>query len=395
MFPQLLRSHLGVLVLAFGAVGCSTFAIRSDQCPAYPGPLRQSVSADDVKVQYLGVGGYLVQRGEDVVLFGPVYSNPSLVEVLFDHQIQTDRALVDRLLPADAAAAQAIVVGHSHYDHLMDTPYIANNRATKASIYGSATTAALLASAIAPDRIVDVAAAPRDPTDQTGKGIRIGPRMRLRPIRSRHSDQFRVAVPFVGATLPFHVWRGEVTEPRSMLPARASEWAEGEVYAFLLDFLDDSDRVVFRVYYQDSGTDADVGFPWGPDGPGDDRPVDVALLCLGGDFRHLTLHPEAIIARTRPRYVLLGHWENFFVTQDEICRTDRVEEIPLQDTAAFVRRATAAMKMAQLPGGPILPCPTASIFQFPTDRQNDEAVYRALRRDQATYDCTRLSVRRD
>jgi len=342
-----------------------------------------------VKVHYLGVGGYLVQRGDDVVLFGPVYSNPSLLEAMGDHQIRTNRALVDRLLPRDATQAQAIVIGHSHYDHLMDTPYIANAYATNAKVYGSRTTASLIASSVPAARLVDVG-----PAAAAGRGIDITsttgrPRIRLWPIRSEHSDQFRVKVPLTGVNIPFHVWRGEVSEPLSVLPTNSSGWAEGEVFAYVLDFLDDLGQVEFRVYYQDSGTDAPVGFPWGGKEPPDGKRVDVSLICLGGDFEHLHDHPEAIIKATRPRFLLLGHWENFFVPQDDICRTSKVAAIPLQDTHYFIRRATAAMKSAGLDGKPIVPCPTASVFNFPIDPVGDAAVHKALKKPGATYECAR------
>ncbi|HQX83128.1 MAG TPA: MBL fold metallo-hydrolase, partial [Vicinamibacterales bacterium] len=377
------------------SVGCATFSIKTDSCPAYPGPTPMapasaaaastaSPGTAQVKVQYLGVGGFLVQRGDDVVLFGPVYSNPSLLEAMGDHQIRTNRALVDRLLPREATQAQAIVIGHSHYDHLLDTPYIANAHAKNATVYGSRTTASLIASSLPAARLVDVG-----PAAVMGQSVAINARMRLWPIRSEHADQFRVKVPLTGVNIPFHVWRGEVAEPLSALPSNASEWAEGEVFSYLLDFLDDQGRVEFRVYYQDSGTDAPVGFPWGGKEPPDGKRVDVSLICLGGDFEHLHDHPEGIIKATRPRFLLLGHWENFFVPQDDICRTSKVAAIPLQDTHYFIRRAKAAMKSAKLDGKPIVPCPTASVFNFPIDPAGDAAVHKALKKPGATYECGR------
>jgi hypothetical protein len=386
-------ARAAVLLLAVSSVGCATFSIKADRCPAYPGPAPASgTDKTQVRVQYLGVGGYLVQRGDDVVLFGPVYSNPTLLEAMGDHQIRTNRALVDRLLPREASRAKAIVIGHSHYDHLMDTPYIANAYATNATVYGSKTTSSLIAAAVAPARLVDVG-----PAAVAGKGIDIGagtgtganPRMRLWPIRSEHSDQFRVKVPLTGVNVPFHVWRGEVSEPLSALPTNSSGWAEGEVFAYLLDFLDDQGRVEFRIYYQDVGTDAPVGFPWGGKEPPDGKRVDVSLICLGGDFEHLHDHPEGIIKATRPRFLLLGHWENFFVPQNETCRTSKVAATPLQDTHYFIRRATAAMKAADLAGKPIVPCPTASVFNFPIDPAGDAAVHNALKKPGATYNCAR------
>jgi len=384
-------ARAALLLMAIYSAGCATFSIKTDRCPAYPAPApAPGTDRGQVRIQYLGVGGYLVQRGDDVVLFGPVYSNPSLLEAMGDHQIRTNRALVDRLLPREAAKASAIVIGHSHYDHLMDTPYIANTYATAAKVYGSRTTASLIAAAIPEARVMDVgpaAAAQRHIDIEQGAGAPA--RMRLWPIRSEHSDQFRVKVPLTGVNIPFHVWRGEVSEPLSALPATSSGWAEGEVYAYLLDFLDDQGQVEFRIYYQDVGTDAPVGFPWGGKEPPDGKRVDVSLICLGGDFEHLHDHPEGIIKATRPRFLLLGHWENFFVPQDDICRTGKVAAIPLQDTHYFIRRATAAMDKAGLKGKPIVPCPTASIFSFPIDSARDADVYNALRKPGATYECAR------
>ena len=376
------------LALAVGSAGCSTFSIRADRCPAYPiaSAAASAGLASDVKVQYLGVGGYLVSRGDDVVLFGPEYSNPGIAEVMFDHQIRTDRALVDRLLLHDANKAQAIVIGHSHYDHLLDTPYIANNKATQATVYGSTTMANLIASAVAPDRLFDVAERLADIAEASPgqTWIPIGQRMRLTPITSEHSDQFRLKVPLTGINQPVHAWRGEVTDAQSALPTTASGWAEGQVYAYLLDFMDASGNIEFRIYYQDSGTNAPMGFPV-PDG----KKVDVALICLGGDFERLTWHPEAIIEATQPRFLILGHWEDFFVPQTDICTTGRVAGIPLQDTEYFVARAQAALKAQKLPGKPILPCPTASVFFFPIDVSDDGAVHKALKNGRATYDCAR------
>ena len=60
-----MRSAALLLAVAIASAGCATFSLRADQCPAYP-----ATAPGAVKVQYLGSGGYLVKRGDDVVLFG-------------------------------------------------------------------------------------------------------------------------------------------------------------------------------------------------------------------------------------------------------------------------------------------------------------------------------------
>jgi hypothetical protein len=377
------------LALALASSACSTFSIRADRCPAYPAQTTPAAPTQaSVKVQYLGSGGYLVQRGEDVVLFGPQYSNPGIVEVMFDHQIRTDRALVEQMLPAEADKAAAIVIGHAHYDHLLDTPYIANARARDARVYGSATMKNLIGSEVPLDRVVDVgpSAAARTP-------VKINERLRLWPIPSKHSDQTRMKSGLLGIDVPLHMWRGTVAEPMTRLPATASEWPEGEVYTYVLDFMDSTGATVeFRLYYQDAGTSEPFGFPFGDNAPTDSRPIDVTLVSAG-DEENMTNHPEGIIAATKPRFVVVGHWESFFEPQTDTCRTNIVDAIPRFDVKSVMNKAAAGLKAERLPGKPILPCPTASVFHFPVDKANDAAIHDALKKGRVSYDCGKQAIR--
>ena len=389
-----MRSTALVIALLL-STACSTFGLRSDRCPAYA-PATPDPAA--VKVQYLGSGGYLVGRGDDVVLFGPVYSNPGLTEVGFDHQIRTDRGLVDQLLPPGASQADAIVIGHGHYDHAMDTPYIANEKAKAAQVFGSATLKNMIQSEVAPSRIVDVASYAGDAVAKTpAKPIKINEHLRLWPIKSQHSDQSRLKIGLFGLNVPMHMWRGEVTKAQSTLPTNVSGWAEGEVYSYVLDFME-GDKVTFRLYYQDSGTDEPIGYPLLDETAAQGRPIDVVLVCVGGDFEYLSNHPEGIITATKPRFVVLGHWENFFKPQTDICRINKVDAIPHFNVNEFVGEAKDAIKENAKSGqtlkyDPILACPNASVFYFPAENANDRLVHDAIKKSPVTYDCSKIIPR--
>jgi hypothetical protein len=165
--------------------------------------------------------------------------------------------------------------------------------------------------------------------------------------------------------MPVHAWRGSLAEDLDERPRTASDWAEGEVYAYLIDFLDaPGGRPVFRVYFQDSGTHEPVGYV--PPSLLDEKRVDVALLCVGGDFERLRRHPEGILENTRPRHAVLGHWEDFFTTQDNHDIDGRVYPIPAtgQDTKTFTTRAEKAMRRIDPEAKVWLPCPTRSRFVF-------------------------------
>ena len=371
------RRLVGVCGAVLGLCACTAriHQLKISQCPAVT-----TKAVDAVNVRYLGVGGVLLSRGSDVVLTAPLYSNPSLVEFAADHQIRSDPGVIDRLFPPEGKAAQAILVGHSHYDHLLDVPYVALNLATSAKVYGSQTTVNLLDSirkalqqggrdVIALDRYA------LDPgLGQKGLWLPITRTLRILAIRSEHSDQFEMSA--MGLHMPFHMFRGGQDTPLSELPQHPSGWPEGPVFAYLIDFLDEQGDPVFRVYYQDSGADRGVGLP-SPQflkESGRER-VDLAIVCLGGAFERLREHPESLIEVLRPRYALYTHWEDFFVTQRAACSDGVYRGLPttprmfsfLRETEVDRFRGRFKAKARTIDPEPRawLPCPTASTFSFP------------------------------
>jgi hypothetical protein len=351
--------------VALAACG-STYSIPIGACPTLPPP---SPTQPTVSVEYLGVGGFLLRRGDDVILTAPLYSNPSLLEVGLDHAIRPDVELIDRLLPKEAAKAQAILVGHSHYDHLLDVPYVALHKAVRANVYGSETTRRLLASLQAElaaktpaTQVVSLDELAQD-DQQAGRWVPLGAGLRFMAIRSEHSHQATLKLPFLDQPFPIHLWRGGEERTLAHLPRSASDWPEGRVFSFLIDFLDAAGRPVFRAYYQDSGTNEPTGYP--PESLLAEKAVDLAILCVGGDFERLANHPRGILDRTKPRFVLLSHWEDFFVTQDVYAKDGRVYEIPPADqkkTARFLKLARRALP----PDARLwVPCPSRSRFDLP------------------------------
>lgn len=351
-------------------------------------PVVTTKAGDFVDVRYLGVGGVLLSRGSDVILTAPLYSNPSLVEFAADHQIRSDPTLIERLFPLAGRAARAILVGHSHYDHLMDVPYVALNLATSADVYGSQTTVNLLheiSGKLAPRQVIALDQDAFDPwSGKPGRWQPITKTLRVMAIRSEHSDQFELKM--LGLKMAFHTARGLQDKPLAELPKRASEWAEGGVFAYLIDFLDERGVPVFRVYYQDSGTNWNIGLPSATllDG----KNVDLALICVGGEFKRLRGHPEHLIRVLKPRFALLIHWEDFFVTQQAACVDKAFRSTPTMpglyghiDTTDVERFRTRIKETDKsLFARTWLPCPTASTFRLPLGNE-------AVQASRTTFDC--------
>jgi hypothetical protein len=78
--------------------------------------------------------------------------------------------------------------------------------------------------------------------------------------------------------------------------------------------------------------------------------VDLAILCVGNFFDVDV--PTHVVTNTNPRYVILGHWENFLQAQDE-----KLKGLPLAGKA--VKTVREAVPESEV----YLPAPQ-TVFQF-------------------------------
>ena len=88
-----------------------------------------------VHVTYLGTGGLLIERNGAAILSAPYFANNSLFRVGL-WCLAPRNNLVDQYLPA-LDDVQAILVGHAHYDHLLDLPYLWAGRGRHTQIFGN------------------------------------------------------------------------------------------------------------------------------------------------------------------------------------------------------------------------------------------------------------------
>ena len=160
-----------------------------------------------------------------------------------------------------------------------------------------------------------------------GTWVRVpGSNIRFMALCSSHPDQFG----------PVHFAPGDVTEPQCELPLRADGWKEGNTLAYLVDFLDPVTATpTMRVYYQDSPGRDPVGTV--PPELLDERRVDVALLCVGSSG-NVPDEPSRTLASLSPRFVLGGHWEDFFRSADA-----QPMPIPFLNLQEWKTRAAAVM----------------------------------------------------
>ena len=320
------RRAMGGLLLLIGAalVMDSCCARRlGDLKPALGAELR-ATSEDAVTMQYLGTAGWIFRRGDAAIMTAPFYSNPGILQAGLA-TIEPDTEIIERFLP-EVSDVSAILVGHAHYDHLMDVPWIARHRAREAKVYGSATMAHILAAV--PElqgRVValnDEAAGADEPGDWV---VVADGRIRFQAIRSEHAPHY----------MRIKLYGGSLTEDLEKLPRRARGWKEGLTLSYVIEFLSAEGEPEFRIFYQDSATTPPVGHPSALMADGS-IPFDAAILC-GASFSQVKRHPEALVEVLEPRVVFVGHWEDFFVPRDGPLRVVRASNI-----SRFMKRLNAA-----------------------------------------------------
>jgi L-ascorbate metabolism protein UlaG (beta-lactamase superfamily) len=323
-------------------VGCGTSSVDSESDAA--------VTPTPLEIDALGVQGFLLRHDGDVVLTAPLFTRASLLDVSLGVATPPDDAAIDAAAAAlPFADVRAIVTGHAHYDHLMDVPRIMARHAPDATLYSNMTARHVFA-ALAPDscgepaetiareRVValdDPAASAvdyRGCPDQAPPGAPLegtwrrvpNARVRVLALCGVHPDQ-------VG---PIHFGAGAIDTDQCELPDSANGWLEGATTSYLIDFLDDDDRPVYRVYYQDAPGTLPIGAP--PAEVLADKPVDVALLCVG-NYDQVADHPAAILGALDPGLAISGHWEDFFQPADQ-----PEQPLPFTDVDAYVAAADAA-----------------------------------------------------
>jgi len=331
-----------------------------------------------VNIKSLGVGGYLIDWGDDQIMFAPSYTNPDPLSLLVDTHVS--KKTVDRLIP-DVSDVDMILVGHAHYDHLLDVPYIMEKYAQKAKLYGSKTMKHLVSSEISSEKIHilnEQASTAASINESPAVEEKIGTwaynpsgKIRVMAINSNHAPN---ATLFKGAILDadggligeeieflFEISKGKLDHDLNSVPTSAFLWREGQSFAYIVDFLDDNNDIAFRLHYEDAASDPTKGFI--PSTILAEKEVDVAILTVANfneikepaehQGNELFQYPQGIINNLNASHYILGHWENFFANNwiyPDVwwmfgLRGDPVfplDVVPLTNAATFIERVKSA-----------------------------------------------------
>ncbi len=219
---------------------------------------------------WLGTAGFRLRHKGHVLLMDPYLTRLSLAQCTLNTRPTPNVALLKKTLPK----ADLILVGHSHFDHVLDVPAIAG--ITGATVAGSASTRNVCRAWGLPEEQIRVVA--------PGDVFEHGP-FRVQVICGEHGRLWRGQVPFAG----------DITSCDEV-PGRVDQYKCGQVLWFLI-------TVGGQTFFHHGSAELAADTPV--------VEVDHLLTCVAGWHKADKLH-HRLLHHTNPGTIWLSHYDNFF-----------------------------------------------------------------------------------
>jgi L-ascorbate metabolism protein UlaG (beta-lactamase superfamily) len=275
-------------------------------------------AAAEVRVRWLGVAGFTLEAEGTTLAHDPFLSRPRALRSLFYRYVPDD-AVLGRFVGAESPApelahARLYLVGHSHYDHLGDVPWLAAR--TYGRVVGSATTAAIAQGyGVAPGRTL--VKAPGEVESEGPFDVRV--------FASRHAKVLFGRVPL----------EGELTTPPEA-PIHAASFVLGDARGYLVTERTSGLRIALL---SSAAVEPEALAALGREV----APVDLLLpATMGRDADYARLLVEAL----RPRLVVPHHFDDFYTPIEDPTAGAPMDEEDLAAFEAELRAAAAAAGVA-------------------------------------------------
>lgn len=266
-------------------------------------PTRSPSGRPAARITWLGTAGHVIETPGATLLIDPHVTRPGFGKLLL-RRLRPDDAAIRAWVPPKV---DAILCGHSHYDHLLDAPRIA--LLTGAKLVGSRSTCAFARAEGVPDAQL-VCVPPEGATVKVGDA-------EARFVPSLHGRIFMGRVPLPGEVL---------RAPR--LPARAWHYKMGGAFGILVRARGVS------VYHNGSADLVDAELAG--------ERADVLLVGLAG--RQGTRdYVRRLLEALRPGLVVPTHHDAFFAPLE-----DGVRLLPGIDLDGFAREVSALAPRATI-----------------------------------------------
>jgi len=257
-----------------------------------------------IQVTWTGAAGLRFETEKEVILIDPYYTRVDIFNTLFK-RIAPDPAAIGAALP-DPERVAAMVVGHTHSDHALDVPWIAARSACQ--VVGSRSLETLMALGGLPGRTRVCAG---------GETLELTDAARVTMIRSAHG---RLTL---GKGVPFD---GEISATGT-LPMKASGYRVGTVFAPKLELQGKCFLHIGSANFDEARLQGQT--------------CDVLCLCVPG-WKRREGYPRRLIEMTRPRAVVLFHYDDFSRSHTPGSKTRRMPLIDMPGIIHAIRRCAPA-----------------------------------------------------
>lgn len=230
----------------------------------------------NVNLTWLGTAGILINDGETGILIDPYVSRFSVGKVAFRLPLKPDLALVRRWAEKlGRKNITAVIVSHSHFDHVADAPYFANE--ADAPLIGTESTINVgKGASIEDNRLMTV---------KPGQVVLFG-KFAVKFIESCHGFNIMGRIPYAG----------NIDKP-FIPPGTAAQYRLGGVFSLLIK--------------HPAGTILHHGSAGFRTGMYNDVMTDVILLGIGGRG-DTDQYLNNVALKTNAQLVLPIHLDNFF-----------------------------------------------------------------------------------
>lgn len=242
-----------------------------------------------IELTYLGTAGFIVKNQQRTIVLDPYLSRLGITELL--RPLHTNTALLKKYIPK----ADEVLIGHAHYDHILDAPDLCKQ--TGARLIGSRAACMVGRAAGLPESQLK--------ETQGRENIACGS-WTVRGLPSIHGKAIMGKIPIPGDILSPPVW-----------PPKMLDLKHGLVLNWLLDtgtlkivHIDSADFLAEEL----QGVQADV----------------VCLCAIGRKYR--PDYVREVVALLKPKWIIPCHWDTMFTPFEQ-----EPDYIPSVDLAGFVQ----------------------------------------------------------
>lgn len=223
-----------------------------------------------MRLEWLGTAGFRLEAEGEILLVDPYLSRLSIGQCLIG-AVKPDKDLLKQHFPK----ARAILVGHSHFDHALDVPFIAAH--TGAQVYGARSTVNFcLASGLSASQVTEI---------RPGMFFENGP-FRVQVIGGEHGKLIR------GKTVPY---AGDIESCESV-PTTVTGFKCGQVNWFHV-------QAGGQSFMHHGSAELSTDTPT--------FTVDNLLTCVAGWHYAEALHTR-LLRHFNPGRIFICHYDNFF-----------------------------------------------------------------------------------